>query len=503
MKNVYLVTVVLFSLLGCETAKLHDTYKYNNDMSKASIDKTLSENKFDKVLVLDRPPQKIEIIRPDDRPQWFSQTSKVNADNLPLSLALRQIIGDQVPIKYGHAVDPAKPATIFFEGTKEEALNVLALNVNYGITANKTEIKVDKFITKTYSIPTTSGEESFQMGSSNSGSAVTSSQASEGEISSTGSGDGQFAQSVIEKYNVTEQIYQGVNKLLSGESDLKSGDSTEKQVLGYAEAIKGSSAIVVRTTPSMMKLVDEYIGAMVDDLTRQVELEVTVIEYQHDDSSELGINANLSNVASNGIFNLNVSAPTLSGSIDKLGLGFEATGGIWNGSTAIINALRQTGAVSVNTQQLITASNHKVQEIDLSTLRSYTLSAKTTFEGADNSIPVTTLDRPIARDGVKLFALANIQDEQVFLKLNGVLSKIVKFETETVNNIKLESPVTRQARFNTTGAFNYNETIIVTHMRQETNESNETKHADIPTGNSARNKVVDTLVLVTPRKKWR
>lgn len=505
-----LIPLLAIVLAGCETAMFYDQPKYENEMDKHFIDNTLATSAYNKVLILDKPPQKITLVKEDNTPSWSNEITKVNAQELPLSLVLRQIVGDKTPIKYGYSVDPSKPATFFFEGAKSEALNILALTVNYGITATKDGVAIDKFITNTYKIPTTMGEESYQIGSTGTNSSVSTEDASLGQISATGSGDGQYTNSLVDKYNVTEQIFQGVNRILSGEGSLTTGagdastfsNTPNGGVLGYAEVIKATSSIVVRTSPAVMKLVDSYIDTMIDDLTRKVVLEVTVIEYQQDDRSEFGVNTELLFTEGSRTLSLNIASPSLSGVMEGMGAGATVNGGRWNGSSAIINALRETGTVGVKTQQRVTASNHKTQEIDLSTIQPYISSAETTFEGSDNDIPVTTLEKSEARDGVKLLALANIQDDKVYLKLNGVLSKVVSFEQDTINGITIESPLTRQARFNTTGAYNYNETIIVTHMRQETNESNQSSQADIQVGNNGLSKVVDTLVLLTPTRVW-
>ncbi|EKO3611920.1 hypothetical protein M3914_003119 [Vibrio metschnikovii] len=499
------IILSLFVLTGCQTAKLPDSFRYNSEIERLKIERLLLENESQtaKVVSLDRPPQKAELIIPDNRPQWLSDRTMINAEDLPLSLAIRQIVGSNIPIRYGHAVSPSAPANIFFEGSKEEALNILSLNVNYGITATKDAVRVDKFLTKTYSIPNIIGEESFQMGSSSGSSGVTSSDASEGAISSTGGGDGQYASSTIDGYNIAEQINTGIKQILGGGSEQNTTTNRNSEsTLGYSEVIRGTSSIVVRASPAIMKLVDDYVYKMIDDLQHQVELEITVIEFQQEDQSEFGINGGVARKRGSGTFNLNLSAPSLGG-LEALGLGVDVQGGRWEGSSMVINALRQAGNVSVKTQQSVTASNHKVQEIDLSTIQSYISSTQTTFEGENNNIPRTSIETSVARDGVKLFALANIQDDRVYLRLNGVLSKVIRLESTSVNGVTIEKPLTRQARFNTTGAYRYNETIVVTHMRQETNEDNTNRQADIPIGNSGRNKVVDTLVLLTPRKTWR
>ncbi|MFL7013592.1 hypothetical protein [Enterovibrio norvegicus] len=515
MRKFITLTLVISLLGGCETATLYDEFKRDNQIDKHFIDNTISANTYEKVVMLKRPPQSLQVVEDSDTPEWYGQKTQINASELPLSLMVRQILGDKVSIKYGLSVDPAKKSSIFFEGTKQEALNILSLYVDYGITYSGDTVSIDKFTTKTYQIPNTIGEESFQMGSSDSsGMAATSEDALEGEISSTGGGDGQHSNTVISNYNLTEQIYQGVEKILQGEGNITTGGmdasvidpsmgAVNTSVLGYAEVVKGTSSIVVRTSPAMMLLVDDYVESVVRELKKEVELEVTVIEYQQEDGSEFGIDATLNRMTSDGDFSLDVESPSLTNVANNFGLGFVATSGLWEGSSAVIKALRQSGSVTVNTSQRVLASNHKAQEIDLSSIQAYISSAETTFEGTDGNIPVTTLEKSEVRDGVKLLAVANIQDERIYLKLNGVLSKVIVFDDTTINGITIRSPRTRQSRFNISGAYDFNKTFVVTHMRQVTSENNEAKFADVSTGNSGSKKIIDTLVLLTPRKVYK
>ncbi|MDF9399142.1 hypothetical protein [Vibrio sp. 1180_3] len=503
-------TALLVAIVGCTTATRHDDFKRVTEVDGAKITEQLDKEKYQKVIVLDRPPQSVEEIVVSTDPTWYEENTKIIAKNMPLSIVLKDVVSQNVKLEYGFAVDPNKAISATFEGTKKEALNILALTSNYGFTATEDKIMVDKFTTKTYVLPTTAGDNSFQLGSDgSSGSSASASEALGGEISKTGGSDGQYASTAVDKYNLTDQIYKGINKILNGEANITTGDSdrgqlttstAEQETLGYAEKIEAVSSIVVRTSPAMMLLIDDYVQGMVDVLSQSVELEIAVIEYQADDGTEFGIDAQLKRAAGSGNISLGVKTPSFSDALQGVGLVYTATKGAWDGTTAMINALRVTGKVSVRTSQKVKASNHMVQEIDLSAIQSYIATTTTKYEGADSDIPTTSIETAEVRDGVKMLAIPSIQRDKVYLKLNGVLSKLLKWDDQEINGVTIRSPRTRQSRFNISGAYEYNNTIIVTHMRQETNESVQNSYLDVPTGNAGSNKVIDTLVLLTPRK---
>lgn len=507
--RLWAILVGAISLSACTTIERPEEFKAVAQEEMRQIEHTLSKTKYKKVVVLDRPPQQIRAVDTSYRPDWLDDKTKMASEQMPLTILIKEIVGQDIKIQYGEGVDPAKKSNIFFEGTKEEALNILALNVAYGISVIEGVVKIDKFVTKTYDIPTTVGDNNFQIGSSGSGSSGDNENAASGEIASTGSGDGQFANSVADKYNLTDQIYKGIAKMLSGEGNITTGSGDEGQLegsasstetLGYAEKVAGVSSIVVRTSPAMMLLIDGYVEDMIAKLSQVVSLEVMVIEYQQDEGTEFGLDANA--IKNNGKYSLefDLTSPTFADAVDGLGLGLTVNEGSWAGTTALINALRMTGDVSVKTSQRVAASNHMVQEIDLSSIQSYFASVKVTYEGSDNDNPTTSIETSEVRDGVKMLVVPNIQRDKVYLKLNGVLSKVLKLEEQTVENVTIISPRTRQARFNISGSYEYNKPFVVAHMRQETHEANKSEYMDTTFGNSGTKKVTDTLVVLTPRK---
>ncbi|QFT13393.1 hypothetical protein [Vibrio sp. THAF190c] len=497
-------------LSACSTLEVPGEFRAIAKEQKRSIDQTLQENKFQKVVVLDRPPQQIKEVDNSYRPDWLDESTKLASEELPLTLLIKEIVGYDIKIRYGEGVEPSKLESLFFEGTKEEALNVLALKVNYGITVVEGVVKIDKFVSKTFDLPTTIGTNNFQIGSnSGGGSSSDNDKAASGEIATTGSGDGQFSHSKAESYNLTEQIFNGINKMLTGEKNITTGGDDVSQVstssvasptLGYVEKIEGVSSIIVRTSPSMMLMVEQYVKDMVDQLTQVVSLEVVVLEYQRDEGAEIGIDVDA--VKNNGKYSLgfDLTSPTFADAIDTIGLGLKANEGSWSGSEMLINALRMTGDVSVTTHNRVAASNHMAQEIDLSSIQSYFASVKVTYEGSDNDNPTTSIETGEVRDGVKMLVVPNIQEDKVFLKLNGVLSKVLRLEEQTVENVTVISPRTRQARFNISGSYEYNKPFVVAHMRQETNEANKSEYLDATFGKSGTQRITDTLVVLTPRK---
>ncbi|MFA0698190.1 hypothetical protein AB4585_26125, partial [Vibrio sp. 10N.222.49.C9] len=66
-------------------------------------------------------------------PEWLSESVDLIAEQFPLNLVLRDVLGDDIRIRYGHGVDPTTPVSIYFEGTAKEALNILSVSSNYGI----------------------------------------------------------------------------------------------------------------------------------------------------------------------------------------------------------------------------------------------------------------------------------------------------------------------------------------------------------------------------------
>ncbi|MGR5347509.1 hypothetical protein [Vibrio mediterranei] len=485
--------VMAVALTGCSMMQ-NAEFKEQQSVLASSIETHVQDNSFNKVLTLERPPIQLQEIVEQSTPDWLLRDIELVVDNFPLNLVLRDLVGKGIQIEYGHGVDPIRPVSIYFEGSVEEALNVLSVTVDYGLLAEESKLNVAMQETKTFFIPAVSGDMSYQIGSSGSGG---SGSALEGNISSTGSGDGQYSYTKATDYNAIAHIKLGVEALLKGVND--EGDVV---ALGFVEEVPLMSSLVVKTSPRVMGEVEKFINSSIEELSREVVLDIQVIEYLANDNSEVGLDLNgaLSYVGND--YGLGVVSPTLGGVV-QTGLDFQIGKNVFNGrlegTTGLLKYLSTTGKVAVKTQQRVKTSNYQLQEIDLSESMSYISEIETNFaDGSSN--PTVSIKKSEIRDGVKMLVVPTVSKDAVQLRLTGTLSKFLGFENTEVFGVQVKDPRVRQSRFNTSGRYEYNKAIVVTHMRQEVTSTEGSKTAEVTTGVAGSKEIVDTLVVVTPRR---
>lgn len=477
---------------GCSTATAYKGNKQSAENLNRDIEAAKLNSDYKKVVILDQPPIKTTAFDPITDPNWLKQKTTVSADRLPFSLVLRSIVGDGIDIHYGKGIDVSRSTSMYIaNGSKKEALNVLSNQTDYGISVSKNKVSVDKFISKTFYIPTIIGDYNLQVGTTGS-SGASGQDALEGEAGATGGGDGQFGNLSARDYNTTTHIMTGVRSILH--------DEAKNTSLGSVEEVPALSAVVVRTSPSIMKEVESFMAEAVKSIERQVKLEITVIQYTSSDDAEFGADIDMALNTANASLGLFTTAPSITNTALPASLSFEQTTGDFAGSKAVIRALKTTGRVGVTTSNRVFASNHKVQEIDLNKTEEYIRDTTVSYEGTDSNIPNYSITKGVTSEGVKMLVIPTITDDYVMLSLNGTLTKANGFRDDTIGDIIVRSPRTTTSKFNLTGRFKFNETFLVTHLRQQSDESEETFYLDAPTGTKGSKAVTNTLVLLTPRR---
>jgi hypothetical protein len=487
-KVISLLLVVLLS--GCSTAGFYQTTAKETTATQSTINSIVKDNRYEKVITMDRPPVQIQEYEVEREPTWLDENVQITANGFPLNLIMTQIVGDRARVVYGYGVNPSLPITIHFSGTREDALNLVQVYANYGFEVAPDKVVIDEFISKTFALPSVAGTNAYQIGSASGGSDADAEEASSGEVSSTSSDDGQYVNLAASDYNFTTQLKSGVEAILrQGAED----------TVGYVEEVTSLSSLIVRTTPALMKEVESFIDKNVELMVKQVELEIKIIQFTATEDSEFGVDLDLAYEQAGNAVSAITSGPTFQESTTATGIASSIGSGAFSGSSLFIRALKELGTVSVATSQTIKATNHQMQEIDISETEAYLSEISVTTDDDDDSETVD-ITKAYARDGVKMLVIPTIDKGAVQLKMTGTISKVISYDTDEISDITIKSPKTRQALINISGRYEYNKPIIVTRMRQQTAESEKSLYADVTTGTVGSRAVVDTLVLVTPRR---
>ncbi|TDR72534.1 hypothetical protein [Photobacterium lutimaris] len=445
---------------------------------------------YHKVEELKAPPVRVRALKEEKVIGWLKDPIEISANRLALSLVIEDILGDDLEAEYDFDINPNQQISFVYRGTKRGALAMAALQGDFDVVPSEDGVMVRKYLTETFPLPTVSGSSSFQIGSNSGGSGSDNSSSIGGEISATGAGDGQFSNHGAQSFNTTEHIYNGIRSII-----LEPGSTSD--TIGLVEAIPALSSIVVRTTPSLMKDVKKFVDRSVEEMSKQVFLEIEVLEWQVAEGSEFGLDGLFAVDTGNGSVNVDLSAPGLS-DLGNLGAGFVGAGK-FDGTAMFLKALKSHNEVAVTTSQKVRASHQQMQEVDSSDLRQYISRTSTTYEN-DNANPAVEIEQDTVRDGVKMLVIPSVFDDHVQLKMNGVLSKFVYFDDQSIAGVTVRSPRTRQSRFNISGRYNYNEPVIVTQMKQVSDQSQTATYGEVLPSSMGERRVLNTLVTVTPRR---
>ncbi len=481
----------LILINGC-TAFEYKKYEQGAKETKELMDDVELAYKYRQVRYVDTPPIDAREIRRNERISWLDQSQDLRGNDTPLSILVDQIAQGVATPEYDFDIDPNKPVSILVRnGTKETSLKMLGLQANVFFQMTEDKIFVRRYVSETFSLPAIAGDMSYQIGSIG-GSNSSNEDAKEGSISSTGGDDGQFSNVGYKGYNLTTQVSQGIQAII------KDPDGLDGQLIGSVSPVLGMSSIVVRTTPSLMETVKTFVDSTFASMSRDVTLDIQVIEWQLTEGSEFGVDGDITKLlGANGSLNIVASAPAISDS-DGGGIGFTGAGD-FDGTNALLKMMRTNGKAAITTEQKIQALNNKSQEVDLSDIRSYISRTATTFN-TDDIEPTVEIDTASVRDGVKMLVIPSVHEDHVYLRLNGTLSKFLYFDDQQVSGVKVSQPRTRQSRFNVEGKFEYNKPIIVTQLKQVVEQSQSSQTAEVIPGNMGERRIINTIVMLTPRK---
>jgi MSHA biogenesis protein MshL len=471
-------------------ASCSNSYREAREETRA-IDREIIERstiETPKVRAVSRPPVRVERVRTADTPEWVKEEFDSSIAELPLMMALQLITPKGVSIWLDGDVNPAKIVTAYSQGSKEDALNVIERDSGYGISFTKTKLEVRRWETETFVMSLPVGTYSAQLGT----------QGQQSQQNATlGAGaspriEGQFVNVSFEDVDVFTQIKKVVEILLRKETE--SGNNGQIELEGAIEVAPSLGIITVRTTPPRMVNVRRAIADFETDLTKQVLVEIRVLEFRSNLGREDSIDWDLLRQTSKGTLNFFVPGTN---TLSAAGSAFAWSGvGRWDGSQAFIRALKEQGQVSTGTPITALLLNNQPNRIAQVLNRQYADEVKTQVT---ENVVTATVTRATAVEGVDMMLIPKIGDDFVGMHVAGKLSKIVGEEDKTYFDADLKFMAFREAELSFRNRLPYGSTVVIGSIRQDSTTSEETRSI-AGGGKGLRKERVETLVLLTPRR---
>ncbi|WP_237156005.1 type II secretion system protein GspD [Photobacterium phosphoreum] len=448
------------------------------------MDEVRPTGRLENVISINRPPINPNPTYIGDSIAWLAENINIDVRNVPLTAVIDTLMaGTSVNVVMGNDINQAVPITLKKQGTRKEIINALSNQTGYGFSTSQSQLNIQRFVSKTFVINLPTGTMSGQQGSQGE-------QKGDGDKATT---EGQFVNVTYSGQNTFDDIANAVSSFLKAEDGKKN--------IGDVRAVKSMGSIIVRTTPTRMAQVENVIQTFQKELSKQVLLEIQVLEFRSNRKHETGIDWTVAKEmgSASGMLKFMVpgSTATASGS-SAAGLAFIGTGK-WDGTSALIKVLEQQGTVStatpVNLRTISTQPAYISQVTDIPYLSN--VSTNTTETSTTTS---TERDKKVV--GVDMMTTANVQNGFVYLRVAGRLTKVASDEREQVGNAMLRFIGIRKSDLNFVNKLRYGQTVVIGSVKQVVTTSDRTSAFDLDgLGMQATDShTIETIILLTPRR---
>lgn len=487
--KINIVLLMFFLLSGCgSTAFLEQ----KNKAIKSDTEIKYNQNKGNELYISAPPVDLIAIaikkeITWADKIPFSMKSKKIRLSDLLLDVSRRT----GTTIYFGRDTNSNIPIRVNVNGNLTDFAKNIEEQTTYKLDLSETNvISVLAWQTKTYSLFNLVGSHEYMIGKDSDTSL------DEGQDSDTDASSGAL-------FNADQAQYANIKSDSSSEID--DTIAVIRNMIGKygtVSANKASGSITVITKPRIIRDIDIYINAVNNMYGKMVRIKVKIITFQSEKNNSFGIDWNLVKTSTNGI--LNFASKSNGGVVDSLeelgSFSYTATGGKFDGSTVLINALKEQGNVALVTEPTMMVLNNRVGEIESLHKEAYVkdISIPTSSGDDDNSFGDVT--QGIVSEGFSMRALVKIIKDDILMQLSITVSKLGTFGVVETPTIQIKTPNMTEERFNQPIRVKNGRTIILSGYSQSTTRSGEKESFENPLtgGNSGKDKKSQTIVLLTP-----
>ena len=474
------------AILSCTAADLNRDIKLETAQIKTAVE-TLIRHPYEAAAIyIDEPRHALVELPITTSPHWFAEPHVIKSQGLPFYIVAEHVVQKHgLFVKYGPDVNINLPVHLSFDGNSEGALEALssATGMDYRISGK--DLVWSKYQIERFDLSYVGGNYNYLIG--NSGGQSDQSDSTFKAV--IGSNNDQYQNIKSSNINVFKEVEITLKSLVNSAGDVIVSEAT--------------ASVIVKTTPARMVLVQDYMDALSNTLSKQVLLELKVLKFRNQNSAQAGIDWRLVQNSAN-------TTLSFAGAISNQGnalfnsapvtLSALKTAGQHNSSQLLISALQEQGSVSVVTEPRMLTQVNRVAELRVAELQGYIeKTIVTTNEAGQTSVELVP---GIVNDGYSIYMIANIiQHGRIFLHVSSLLSDLLKIEVKTVGKTVLEAPRFVENSFAQTVILRPGETMIVNSLKRVVNQSDATSPLNVdslPTYKSGAKFVEETVVLITP-----
>lgn len=489
MKTKLTILMAALMVSGCSLT-IFDTYK-TQKQAQAIVNDGRSWDE-DAANYISVPAPDLEPIKESDGPAWSRNNliDPIHVSEYPFDMAVDLILrGTGITPKFDYGMTLSLPVSLNANGTVDEALRLLSSRTNYAYSMKEDSLTWHEYQTKIFSLPMAGGDYSYMIGKTDQAGGGGGSSGDTTQTAGTSAFDvdlKQYSNIKADNVNVLEDALEFVGSIV--------GD------YGMVNISKAGSSLLVKTTPDRMRVVDEYLEQVIEDLTTQVALEVLVVQVTTHNSTDIGISWDAVRKVTDGQLNFigSMAANKFTGGTP---LGFASSSTTSKGSVdLLVNALQKQGTVSFLTSHNILTASGKISELEMADIKGYLAQSKVTqTENIDAS---TELIPGVIQSGYTLYSYAKVFKNKVAIVVSNRASDLDPFEKVGTEQNFIQIPSMRSNRINVNQIVSDGTTVVAASIRREkaASESQSPLSAVFfPTYKGAGKEVVEIYVLVTPR----
>lgn len=423
-----------------------------------------------------------------DGPSWFATPLEFSFNEYPLRKALQDILAPiGISLRLLDSIDAELPVSLRHQGTAGEALEQIALLTGLSYTAEERLVTWRQFEMAEFDVAFLAGTTSFFLGDDGASG-----------VSQPMQGAGQQAVMSMGINDDAAQFLNFTSEQLSVWSDLEHALGLLLSERGAVALNQSSTSVLVRDYPQHVQQVREYLKQQNERLTRQVAIDVQVIDVLFSDGGQTGVDWSLVYETTRGSGILNIFGQ--GNNQPSAGASWQQVSGSGAGSQALISALSQQGVVEVSNHPRLVTLNNQISKIILEDNVTYLASA-----GSSSTANVGSNDLLIpgvVRTGFELFLLPKVANGQVLLQLSTSLSDLKGIDEVRSGDTTIQTPQTSRKKFFMKSIVANNETLLISGLKNSRQHWQEERSFGswLFGGRQTRsNQQTETLVLLTPR----
>jgi len=495
MKWLKLSVLALGFTVVAACVNYHAQYQASKDQSACVAGQIKSAKENNQVVKLDNNFYATDVYHSGDTPAWLNTPVNIHANQLPLNLLMNRVMPSNTGVQYEPSVSASKPITVNYHGSLRGVLDKIASQTGYAYDINDTALSWSGYVTKTFDISFMPGSSQYLVGQKQ-GDSLNTLTTGGSNVATGQSTDSQFS-SLQANLSVWKDLNDAIKGMLSTQGKVMVSEST--------------TTVTVRDHASNVQEVADYLASMNRDLSKEVLLQVQVLQITLNTNFNLGINWNLayqnaSSMSDGNTLGAPISDASASG---QPGISAGIVSGPFKNTKLLISALGQQGTVSNVTNPEVVTLNNQVAQIDISRQTTYLASSTNTLtaaSGTASGFSQTTLNPGVVSTGFKLYILPKILRQNIYLEVSSALSTLQSLQTLTSGGTSISSPgssslqlpVVDGKHFNLRSVVPSGSTLIIAGFNSVDSVAGTNSSFAVTSGANTDQKDVQTILLITP-----